>query len=112
MQKLQVVDRLTSSPLHSIPLCEGCFFVKQQLMFPKEGNCATTILALVHFDVSRPMQTHSHGGAQYFLTFIDDCNRFLVVALLKSKTKVFQHFKNYKVMSGKTSQSISKKFMK
>jgi hypothetical protein len=107
VQKLQVVDRLTSSPLHSIPLCEGCFFGKQQLMFPKEGNCATTILALVHFDVCRAMQTHSHGGAQYFLNFIDDCNRYLVVARLKSKTKVFQHFKNYKVMSEKqTNQSL------
>jgi hypothetical protein len=60
MQKLQVVHKLTSNPLHSIPLCEGCFFGKQQLMFPKE---ATIILALVHFDVCRPMQTHSHGGA-------------------------------------------------
>jgi hypothetical protein len=63
MQKLQVVHRLTSNPLHSIPLCEGCFFGKQRLMFPKEGSCATTILTFVHFDVCRPMQTHSHGGA-------------------------------------------------
>ncbi len=99
MQKLQVVNGLTSHPLHSIPLCEGCFFGKQ-LMFPKEGSCATTILALVHFDVCKPMQTHSHGGAQYFRTFIDDYNQYLVV-LLKSKTKVFKHFKNYKVMSEK-----------
>jgi hypothetical protein len=69
MQKFQVVNELTSNPLHSIPLCKGCFFGKQQLMFPKEGNCATTILALVHFDVWRPMQTHSHGGARYFLLY-------------------------------------------
>jgi hypothetical protein len=43
-------------------------------VFPKEGSCATTILALVHFDVCMPMQTHSHRGALYFLTFIDDYN--------------------------------------
>jgi hypothetical protein len=74
IQKLQVVNGWTSNPLHSIPLCKGCFFGKQQLVFPKEGSCATTILALVHFDVCMPMQTHSHRGALYFLTFIDDYN--------------------------------------
>jgi hypothetical protein len=65
------------------------------LCFQRRAN---TILAVVHFDVCRPMRTHSHGGAWYLLTFIDDYNRYLVVVLLKSKTEVFQHFKNYKVM--------------
>ncbi len=107
MQKLQVVDGLTSNPLHSIPLCGGCFFGKQQLMFPKEGSCATTILTLLDFDVCRPMQPYSHGGAWYILTFIDEYNRYLVVVLFKSKTEVFQHFKNYRVMSKKqTNQSL------
>jgi hypothetical protein len=64
----------------------------------KGGQLSYTILTLVHFDVCKPMQTYSHGGVQYFLTFIDDYNHYLVVVLLKSKIEVFQHFKNYKVM--------------
>jgi hypothetical protein len=53
------------------------------------------------------MQTYSHGGFQYFLTFINDYNHYLVVVLLKSKIEVFQHFKNYEVMSEKqTNQSL------
>jgi hypothetical protein len=45
-------------------------------------------------------------ASPYFKTFIDDYNQYLVV-LLKSKTEVFKHFKNYKVMSEKqTNQSL------
>jgi hypothetical protein len=61
---------------------------QQRLMFPKDGSCATIVLTLVHFDVCKTMQTISHGGAQYFQTFIDDYSKYSIVVLLKSKTEV------------------------
>jgi hypothetical protein len=37
MQKLQVVDGLTSNPLHSIPLSKGCFFWQTTIYVSKGG---------------------------------------------------------------------------
>jgi hypothetical protein len=44
------------------------------------------------------MKTTSHGGAQYFLTFIDDFSRKTHVYLLKAKGEVFEKFKQCKAL--------------
>ena len=50
---------------------------------------------LVHSDVCGPMSIPSLGGARYFVTFIDDYSRYVVVRLMKSKAEVMQHFMEY-----------------
>jgi transposase InsO family protein len=42
------------------------------------------------------MRTTSHGGARYFLTFIDDFSRKTHVYLLNAIGKMFEKFKQYK----------------
>jgi hypothetical protein len=42
------------------------------------------------------MRTTSHGGARYFLTFIDNFSRKFM--FLKTKGKVFEKFKQYKAL--------------
>ncbi len=44
------------------------------------------------------MKTTSHGGARYFLTFIDDFSRKIHVYLLKTKGETFEKFKQYKAL--------------
>ncbi len=44
------------------------------------------------------MKTTSRGGAQYFVTFIDDFSRKTHVYLLKVKGEVFDKFKAYKAL--------------
>jgi IS30 family transposase len=44
------------------------------------------------------MKTTSHGGARYFLTFIDDFSRKTHVYLLKAKGEAFEKFKQYKAL--------------
>jgi hypothetical protein len=44
------------------------------------------------------MRATLHGGAQYFLTFIDDFSRKTHVYVLKAKGEVFEKFKQYKVL--------------
>jgi hypothetical protein len=63
---------LKEVPLHHI--CEGCMKGKHQITsFPKDGATrASQLLEIVHIDVCEPMKTTSHGGARYFLTFIDN----------------------------------------
>ncbi|KAK8564767.1 hypothetical protein V6N12_058349 [Hibiscus sabdariffa] len=53
------------------------------------------LLELVHSDVCGPIKVRSHGGALYFVIFIDDCSRKLWVYTLKSKDQVFETFKQF-----------------
>jgi len=80
--------------LHHI--CEG---KHQRTSFPKDGATrASQLLEIVHADVCGPMKTTSHGGARYFLTFIDDFSNKTHVYLLKAKGEAFEKFKQYKAL--------------
>ena len=64
------------------------------------STCNET-LGLVHSDVCGKVDPSSLGGAQYFLTFIDDCSRYTWVYALKSKDEVFEKFKEWKCLTEK-----------
>ena len=51
-------------------------------------------LELVHTDVCY-VDTKSHAGSQYFVTFIDDCSRKLWTSVLKTKDRVLSFFKEF-----------------
>jgi hypothetical protein len=89
---------LKEVPLHHI--CERCIKGKHQLTsFPKDGTTrASQLLEIVHIDVCGPMTTTLHGGARYFLTFIDDFSKKTHVYFLKAKGEAFEKFKQYKVL--------------
>jgi hypothetical protein len=89
---------LKEVPLHHV--CEACIEGKHQRSpFPKgEASRASKLLELVHSDVCGSMKTTSHGGARYFVTFIDDFSRKTHVYLLKAKGEVFDKFKAYKAL--------------
>ena len=53
-----------------------------------------TPLELVHTDVCN-VDTKSHAGSQYFVTFIDDHSRKLWVSPLKTKDQVLFIFKEF-----------------
>ena len=79
-------------------VCEPCADGKQhRTKFPaNDGKRSDTILGLVHSDVCGKMSTQSLGGANYFLTFIDDKSRYTWVYVLKRKDEVFEKFKEWK----------------
>ena len=52
-------------------------------------------LELVHSDVCGPMPTVSLGGANYFVTFIDDFSRKVWAYPLKRKDEVLSVFKKF-----------------
>ena len=52
--------------------------------------------APVHSDVCGKLNTKSLGGAEYFLTFIDDSTRYVWVYPLKHKDEVFHKFLEWK----------------
>jgi hypothetical protein len=76
---------LKEVPLHHV--CEACIKGKhQRTSFPKdEATRAYKLLELMHNNVCGPIKTTFHGGAQYFLTFINDFLRKTHVYFLKAK---------------------------
>ena len=42
------------------------------------------------------MQTQSHGGSCYFITFTDDYSRYCKTYFLKKKSEAFTKFKEFK----------------
>lgn len=80
-------------------VCISCLEGKQSRnSFPSEGSRAKGMLELIHSDVCGPMEVQSLGGANYFVTFIDDYSRKVHVYLIKNKSDVFDKFKEYKAM--------------
>jgi hypothetical protein len=95
-----MVDGMSLKEVSLHHICEGCVKGKhQRTSFPKDGATrASQLLEIVHIDVCGPMKTTSHGGARYFLTFIDDFSRKTHVYLLKAKGEAFEKFKQYKAL--------------
>lgn len=79
--------------------CETCIRGKMtRAPFPKRSERQTELLELIHSDVCEPMRVESIGKSRYFVTFIDDYSRWCTVRMIKSKSEVFNEFKNYKAL--------------
>ena len=80
--------------------CEACCLGKQhRLPFPKSVGVKTTeVLQLIHSDLSGKMEVKSIGGANYFLTFIDDFSRKCFIYFLKSKDEAPEIFMEFKAL--------------
>ena len=76
--------------------CTDCLAGKQnRTSFQARSRMRrTALLELVHTDVCQ-VDTKSHAGSQYFVTFIDDHNRKLWVSPLKTKDQVLFVFKEF-----------------
>lgn len=63
---------------------------------PFPGTCQERDEDLVHSDVCGKINSPSLGGAEYFVTFIDDKKHYVWIYVLKNKHEVFQKFKEWK----------------
>ncbi|KAK9169101.1 hypothetical protein Syun_001241 [Stephania yunnanensis] len=80
----------------SLPFCEHCVTSEQhRLKFNTSNSRSKAILELVHSDVWQAPVT-SVGGANYFVSFIDDYSRRCWVYPIKRKADVFGIFKVFK----------------
>ena len=84
--------------LKEIDFCETCVKGKHhRSQFKSNGATrAKEPLGLVHSDVCGKIGTESLGGANYFLTFIDDMTHYVWVYALKTKDEVFKYFLEWK----------------
>ena len=70
---------------------------------PRPSMRRKNTLELVHTDVGQ-VDSKSHVGAQYFVTFIDDYNRKLSVSILKTKEQVLSVLKEFQVRAKRESR--------
>ena len=108
LQKLardEMVKGLDFSYTKENDFCETCIEGKyKKSTFPTSGSSrATQPLGLVHSDLCGKINARSFGGAEYFLTFIDDCTHYTWVYMLKHKNKVFDCFLCWKALVEKSS---------
>ena len=80
--------------------CVHCLASKQERVSfqSRLPSRKLALLELVHFDLCGPFKVRSHGGALYFVTFIDNHSRKLWVFCLKSKDQVLDVFKNFQAL--------------
>ncbi|TXG69536.1 hypothetical protein EZV62_004471 [Acer yangbiense] len=83
----------------SLKGCVDCLAGKQhRVSFQKNStHRKPNILDIVHSDVCGPMPTKSHGGARFFVTFIDDHSRKVWAYALKTKDQVLDMLKEFHV---------------
>ena len=79
--------------------CTHCLYGKMhRLPFPNSHFVASSPFELVHFDVWDPALVMSIDGFRYYVLFVDHFTRFSWLYLLKSKSKVFSKFIEFKAM--------------
>ena len=90
--------------------CQGCILRKShRSAIPKASTSKSSrLLELVHSDVNGPMETPSLGGSKYFVTFIDDFSKWIVMYTMRRKSDTFKCFKKYHAFAEKhTGSKIS-----
>lgn len=100
LQRNQLATGISSSlhPLHDRQLCVGCVLGKShRVAMPKTATTrATRVLELIHSDICGPMECASLGGKRYFITFVDDYSRYVVVKVMSQKSEALKLFIEYK----------------
>lgn len=68
---------------------------KKKLPYQRSFNKAMKPFDLIHFDIWGPLAIKFVHGFSYFLTDVDDFNRYIWVTLMRSKVGVSQHVMNF-----------------
>ena len=68
---------------------------KQTTKFKKGTKRSTDVLEIIHSDICcLDMDAH---GPKYFISFIDDCSRYIYLYMLHNKYEALNAFKVFKV---------------
>ena len=91
--KLRGLPRLKK---HENTMCKQCHLGKMsRSSFKSKNHTSSEILELVHIDLCGPITPQSYCGARYYILFVDEYSRMMVVMYLKQKFEAFKMFKWY-----------------
>jgi hypothetical protein len=99
---LQIVHRILSQ--NKLPrsressnqmVCDACQMGKaHQLPYPKLSSVSSVPLELVIYDVWGPAR-ESVRHKKYYVSFIYDFSKFVWIYILKHRSEVFEHFRDF-----------------
>jgi transposase InsO family protein len=79
--------------------CKSCFQGKMaRVAFGLSNGKHGELFGLIHSDVCGPFEGNAIGGYRYYVTFIDDKSRYTLVYLIRTKSEVFEKFKNFEAL--------------
>ena len=71
-------------------ICKQCQLGKMtKSSFKSKTHTSNEILELVHTDLCGPIDVQSYRGDKYFILFVDDYSRMLIVMFLREKDDTF-----------------------
>ena len=99
LAKKGLIDNFDYNTSNELGFCKACVGGKQCRSSFKTSETETKEpLELVHSDVCGKMNHKSIGGAEYFLTFVDDKTHYIWVYPLKTKDEVFERYLEWKAL--------------
>ena len=83
---------------HPDQVCQSCLAAKQtRCNFPHVSRWrADEPLELLHIDLCGPITPETASGCKYFILIVDDCTRWMIVSVLKSKDQASDAFAKFK----------------
>ena len=63
--------------------------------FKRKNYYSKDVLEIVHTNLCRPIGVQSYSGEQFFILFVDEYSRVMIVMYLREKSKAFEKFKWY-----------------
>ena len=66
------------------------------------------ILEIVHIDLCGPIGVESYSGEKFFILFVDDYSRMMIVMYLREKSEEFEKLKWYLARVEKETREILK----
>ena len=97
MRELHKRNLLAGIRSCKLDFCKYCVVGKQyRVRFKTATHNTKGKLDYVHSDIWGPIKVASKGGAQYFISFIDDYSKKVWVYFLKNRSDAFATFKKWK----------------
>ncbi|GJW07978.1 retrovirus-related pol polyprotein from transposon TNT 1-94 [Tanacetum coccineum] len=92
-------ELLDNHKVANLEFCEHYVIRKQnRVSFSKAIHQTKATLDYLYVDCWGPSRVPSLGGAQYFLSIIDDFSRMTWVFMMKHKSEAFEKFKHWKIL--------------
>lgn len=97
MMEKKMVQGMMFQKTDTVKLCDGCIGGKtaKKKFKSVEEKRSSRKLELIHSDVCGPMQTGSHGGKKYFVSFTDDFTKCCTIYFMTHKSEVLDKFKEF-----------------
>ena len=96
IKKLKNVRGIPSLRKPDMGLYKNCQIGKMgKTSFKSKNYHSKEALDLVHTNICGTIGIESYSGDKYFMLYVDDYSRMMIVIYLKDKSKAFQKFKWY-----------------